>query len=332
MLLLLLLSTAAAALYTPPIPLLPFPSVLVQPISFVVIHKQSGQGKVTYSQITKQVDVLNRAFVDTRIRFALAGIRYVENDEYHDLCALPSEIVKYRPKYQMDPSRNLNVYVCWSKWAMGLSWLPYDEYFSRKIDESHYINAVIVHYDYVSGGPKSLWSIGKIAVHEVGHYYGLRHPYDGGCFGSEQDSSDGIADTPRMNQNPLLPCRKIKRRDSCPSLPGKDDLSNYMQATADSCRNHFTRGQVLFMQHTIQALKPTLVKQHPLSCRAAVDSEDSSPDWAPCVSLTKRARNGRLWCLTSPDDAKQWGWAVCGWANNTAIPSFEYQQHPLPQM
>lgn len=61
------------------------------------------------------------------------------------------------------------------------------------------------------------------------------HPYQGDCSGTEAQS-DMIADTPRMTGNPLMPCNKLGNRDSCPSQPGRDDLSNYMIATGDSCR------------------------------------------------------------------------------------------------
>ena len=114
-----------------------------------------------------------------------------------------------------------------------------------------------------------------------------------------------------MDGNPLTTCRAVAGRDSCKGSPRKDDMSNYMVATEDTCRNHFTPGQVNFMQNIIRKLKPTLMKQEGPSCVAAIDSSDDSPDLQPCLDGTVREANGRKWCRTDPDDASAWGWACC---------------------
>ena len=141
--------------------------------------------------------------------------------------------------------------------------------------------------------------------------FGLRHPYENECMGTE-DISDQIDDTPRMSGNPLVQCSQVKNRDSCPTHPGKDDMSNYMVATADSCRNHFTPGQVDYMQMVIKAYKKTLMKQLLPQCVAAIDDTDNSPDLQPCLDGTvKLSTDGRRFCKTDPDNADVWAWACC---------------------
>jgi len=89
-------------------------------------------------------------------------------------------------------------------------------------------------------------------------------------------------------------------------------MSNYMVATADSCRNHFTPGQVNYMQTVIRQYKPTLMKQLLPSCVAAIDSSDYSPDLQPCLAGTvKLSASGRRFCKTDPDDENVWAWACC---------------------
>jgi len=301
-----------------------FPNI-VQPISFINFVMKDGTGRNTYASFQRQIDQLNRAYsgeeafaanypgaTDSKIRFKLAGVRYVVNDDYYNLCALPSYINVIRPKYMMDGALHLNVYVCWSQYNLGLSWLPYDSWYRQPVSESHYSLGAIIHSELLPGNDFNggMWNQGDILTHEVGHSFGLKHPYEGDCY-LDESNSDMIDDTPRMTGNPLKKCGQVSGRDSCPQ-PGKDDMSNYMVATNDVCRNHFTPGQVSFMQMVLQAYKPTLMKQLPPSCVAAIDSSDYSPDLQPCLPGTlKTTTDGGRWCKTDPDNAKVWAWACC---------------------
>jgi hypothetical protein len=164
-----------------------------------------------------------------------------------------------------------------------------------------------------------MWNQGDILVHEIGHTYGLLHPYQGDCSGSEQNS-DRISDTPRQTGNPFGTCQSLRGRNSCSRSAGLDDLQNYMVATADSCRSHFTPGQVSYIQSSVARLKPTLMKQLPPDCVAAIDSTDSSPDLQPCLPGTLENVQGRKTCRTDKDNASVWAWACCptsmSWTND----------------
>lgn len=297
--------------------------VIYQPISFTIFYKRDGTGMVNYTSLVKQIHQLNHAFsgeearlakykraTDAGVRFTLASVRYVQHDEWFDLCTLPSEFKKYRPLYMTDPAIHLNVYICWNANSLGLAWLPYDSWYRDPISESHYSLGISLHHQLLPGNTfkGGLWAKGNILTHEVGHCYGLKHPYEGDCFGNETNS-DGIEDTPRMKGNLLQWCSKIKRRDTCPRSPGKDDLQNYMIAT--SCTSHFTPGQVARMQEVIAQYKPTLAKQAKApTCVAAIDSTDASPDLQPCLKVWVD-REGRVRCLTDPLTDRIWAYACC---------------------
>lgn len=324
--------------------------IIIQPVSFVVLYMGDKTGRVTYEQLQRQIDVLNYAFSgseaikvnyqfpkDTGIRFKLAGVRYVKNDDLFNLCTLPSMISKYKPKFMMDGSKHLNIYVCWCKNMLGISWLPYVTWYRDKLSEGHFSLGPIIHHELLPGNNFNggLWSKGNILTHECGHSYGLKHIYEGDCFGTEKDS-DGIFDTPRQTGNPLKPCSVLRGLDSCKNnmrsgqnnqnnqnsqnRKSVDDISNYMSATG--CQSHFTPGQVIFMQNVILRFKPTLIKQLLPDPIASITDNDNSPDLQPCLKGTlkkktmyinigsgkggKKVRRVVSVCNTDPDNNKIW--------------------------
>jgi hypothetical protein len=308
---------------------------LVQPVVFHVLYKKDGTGIVPFTALSKQIDELNKTFsggeavtakykkaTDAKIHFELHAVKYIENDDWHDLCALPSTIAVMRPQVMLDPARYYNVYVCYVGNNLGLSWLPYQSWFNAPLSESHYSLGSSLHYELLPGNTfrrfGGNWSQGDILVHETGHTYGLMHLYEGDCFGGE-DNSDNILDTPRQTGNPFSSCSGKGKVDSCKKIAGKDDIQNYMGAYQDACRSHFTPGQVQFMRNVITTYKPTLTRQLPVDCVAAVDSTDQSPDLLPCVDKVQvNPQNSRPWCHTSKTDASLWAWACCPAADGSS--------------
>jgi len=77
---------------------------------------------------------------------------------------------------------------------------------------------------------------GRTAVHEIGHWLGLRH-----LWGDADCGDDGVEDTPRQqtftNGCPSTP------RVSCGNGPNGDMYMDYMDFTNDDCLVMFTEGQ-----------------------------------------------------------------------------------------
>ena len=76
------------------------------------------------------------------------------------------------------------------------------------------------------------FNLGRTMTHEVGHYLGLFHTFQGGCGGGDQ-----CADTPAVD-SPNFGCPTTHM--SCGNL---DMVRNYMDYTDDSCMNVFTNDQ-----------------------------------------------------------------------------------------
>ncbi len=80
------------------------------------------------------------------------------------------------------------------------------------------------------------YNLGRTAVHEVGHWLGLKH-----IWGDTYCGDDGVHDTPRQG-NFTSGCPK-GIRSSCSNGPAGDMYMNYMDFTDDACMNLFTEGQ-----------------------------------------------------------------------------------------
>jgi hypothetical protein len=93
------------------------------------------------------------------------------------------------------------------------------------------------------------YNLGATLVHEVGHWLGLEHTFEGGC----SQTNDGVGDTPAIRE-PTSGC-PLSRRDTCPNMPGADQFENYMDYSDDRCMNLFTRGQIERMVASYEGLR-----------------------------------------------------------------------------
>ena len=126
-------------------------------------------------------------------------------------------------------------------------------------------DGVVVHYEvFGENNPLSTLSFsgititankGRICVHEVGHYLGLRHIWgDGDC---SQD--DGILDTPKSDSQSDFQCDFTK--NSCLDLPFDfpDMIENYMDYSSEDCQNSFTKGQKNIMRTSLETIRLPLI-------------------------------------------------------------------------
>jgi hypothetical protein len=78
--------------------------------------------------------------------------------------------------------------------------------------------------------------MGRTAVHEAGHWLGLKH-----IWGDTQCGDDGVDDTPQ--QGFFTRGCPTELRNSCNNSATGDMFMNYMDYTNDDCMNLFTLGQ-----------------------------------------------------------------------------------------
>lgn len=93
---------------------------------------------------------------------------------------------------------------------------------------------------------------GRTATHEIGHYFGLYHPWgqDGSACGNA-NNSDRVADTPPTS-DPYYDCPTFPNdANACDFTEGGSMFMNYMEYVNDGCMAFFTNGQKTVVQNTL---------------------------------------------------------------------------------
>lgn len=97
---------------------------------------------------------------------------------------------------------------------------------------------------------------GRTLTHEIGHYLGLLHPFQGGC--NPTFFGETVADTPPVAEA-SFGCDTTANTctNDNPDLP--DMIENYMDYANDECTNLFTLGQKDIMDEILSGTRSNLV-------------------------------------------------------------------------
>ncbi|MEI6412250.1 MAG: M43 family zinc metalloprotease, partial [Bacteroidota bacterium] len=111
-----------------------------------------------------------------------------------------------------------------------------------------------------------------VATHEMGHYLGLYHTFQGGCTNNDcLVDGDRVCDTPPDNSTAAVPCGTSVNTCNTDALSGfasdqPDMIINYMDYGDWNCYNAFTAGQSARMESSLLDMRSSL-----LESKACVD-------------------------------------------------------------
>ena len=206
------------------------------PVYWHVINNGSStaNGNIPDSQITSQINVLNAAYASTGWQFNLVSTDRTTNATWYT-CSGGTCETQMKNALRQGSADDLNIYS--NNMGGGLlGWAT----FPSSYNSQPKLDGVVILYSSVPGGTAAPYNLGDTATHEVGHWMGLYHTFQGGCSKQATTGGDLVSDTP-AERSPAYGCPT--GRNTCANISGNDPITNFMDYTDDACMNTFSAGQ-----------------------------------------------------------------------------------------
>jgi Pregnancy-associated plasma protein-A len=219
-----------------------------------------NQGNIEEDQRRKQIEVMNRAYSESGIKFTYepSSARTVNKPAWFNMGLNSAAERESKTELHVPPEYSLNLYTAGlQNGILGWARFPWDLAGDKILD------GVVILWSTFPGGEAEPYNLGQTCTHEVGHWLGLYHTFQDGCGGN----GDEVDDTP-THGDPNYGCLPDGRNGAC-SPQEKAPIHNYMNYSDDVCMTEFSKGQIERMKDLVQTYRSTLVIGPNVSVAAA---------------------------------------------------------------
>lgn len=253
-------------------------AVVTIPVVVHLVHN-NGPENLSDTRVQQALQTLNEAFAnsglffqgsgtDVPIRFCLAQ-RQPDGSATTGVTRTVSPLTKLQVEtrdaalknlVRWNPLDYLNIWVveelCSSVYGCGLTAYAY-----RPNNHGNGVDGIVIEARWLDSDPAYI----SILAHEIGHYFGLYHTFEGGC-GNADCLSDGdrVCDTPPEQSSVAIPCGQTVNTCSTDVLSGfssdqPDPTQNFMDYGDYQCIHDFTAGQAARMRFFLEGARSSLL-------------------------------------------------------------------------
>ncbi|KAL7947845.1 hypothetical protein V8C42DRAFT_351793 [Trichoderma barbatum] len=216
-------------------------------VHVVASSQKKNDGYISDETVHSQLQVLRSDYEPVGISFSLKSIDRTINATW----AKGVDLERMWQSVRNGTYNELNIWIVPGFYHYGLCSYPAA---GEDLEYASYVDGCTIHSGTVPGGQEKKYNLGKTLTHEVGHWFGLLHTFEGGCKGD----GDSIDDTP-AEASPSNGCPE--GRDTCPDDPGLDPIHNFMDYSTDACFREFSLGQVERMKGVWSAYRAWAAKE-----------------------------------------------------------------------